>query len=86
MRQFWAEILRMASTLVNHFLDPDLALTLLNHCAFNFTRALLKLLLQVMTASKQTIARAWKTPTLCTLETKNRVTQAMIISKIEATI
>lgn len=38
-----------------------------------------------MTA-KQMIARFWKMSALCTLATKHRVTQAMIHTKIKATL
>lgn len=55
-------------------------------CAIDCTRAQLHLLLHLTTAAKQMIAKAWKTPTLNLTETKNRVTQAMIHNKIEATI
>lgn len=37
-------------------------------------------------ASKQIIAKAWKKPTICTLETKHRIIQFMVQSKIKATL
>lgn len=86
VRLFWLDLFRMASTLHSQNLEPDPATAPLNHYALDLTRVQTKLLQKLMTASKQTIARAWKTTTLCTLETKNRMTQAMIHSKIEATI
>lgn len=49
-----------------------------------FTHRQIKLLLQITTAAKQTIAKAWKTPTLTLAETKHRINQAMIYVIIEA--
>lgn len=65
---------------------PDPALAFLNHCPSDLTKARSKLSIQILTVSKQTIVRAWKSLSLCILKTKNRITQAMIHSKIEATI
>lgn len=79
MQQFWVEIFTMASTLLNQILELVPAVTLLNHCALDLTRAQTKLAQQLMTSSKQTT-------TLCLIKTKNRMTQATIHSKIEATI
>lgn len=67
---FWTEIFHIISTQVNVTITLDPAFALLNHCSLGLTRAQLKLSLQVLTASKQTIAKAWKTLTLCTVETK----------------
>lgn len=86
VKQFWTIIFRVVSTLLRDTLDPDPSLVLLNHVQGDYTRAQLRLLLQFTTAAKQTIARSWKTPKLTIAEVKNRVTQAMIHSKIEATI
>ena len=43
-----------------------------------------RLFLQITTAAKQTIAKAWKTNTLMISKAKNRINQAMILSKSEA--
>lgn len=85
-QEFWAAIFQIASTLFQHPIEPDPAIALLNLIPSDFTRSQTRLLLQLTTAAKQTIARAWKTPKLSLAEAKNRVTQAMIHSKIEATI
>lgn len=42
--------------------------------------------MKIITAAKQTIAEAWKTITLVTVEVKNRVTQMMIHEQLEATL
>ena len=86
VRRFWIAIFQIASTLLQEKISPDPSLALLNHIQSDFTRAQVRLLLQLTTAAKQTIARAWKTPTIHIAEVKNRVTQAMIHSKIEARI
>lgn len=52
----------MASTLLWDTLDPNPSLALLNHVQGDYKRAQFRLLLKLTTASKQTIARAWKTP------------------------
>lgn len=76
----------MASTLLKIPLHPDPSLVLLNIVTLDCTRARFHLLLQLMTAAKKTIARAWKSSKLFVLEVKNRLTQAMIHGKTEATI
>lgn len=76
----------MASTLFNMTFDPDPSLVLLNHNTLECTRAQFFLILQLMTAAKQTVTRAWKPTSLCAIETKHKVTQAMIHNKIKATI
>lgn len=86
VQRFRATIFQMASTLLQIPINPAPSLALLNSFPQDYTRAQLRLLLQLTTAAKQTIARAWKTPTLHIAEVKNRVTQAMIHSKIDATI
>lgn len=65
------------------YFGPWPSLALLNHNTLDCTRACLHLL---MTAAKQTIAKAWKSPKWYFLEVKNRITQAMIHGQIETTI
>lgn len=81
---FWAEIFHIISTLFNCTLDPDPATAILNQKPLAVTSQQFKLLLQVTTAAKQTIAKAWKSPHLSIVETKNRITRAMIHAKVEA--
>lgn len=76
----------MASTLINTGLDLDPSLVLLTQNTQDYTRAKFRLILQVMTAAKQTMAGAWKSPKLCIVETKHRHAQTIIHSKTEATI
>lgn len=79
------EIIRILSTLLSRPATPDPAFALLNHCLPDLTKAQSKLAICIITASKQTIARAWKSSSFCSVETKNGVTKAMIHSKMEAT-
>lgn len=64
--------------------DPSVAL--LNNKPRNITQLQFKLLLNVTTAAKQTIAKAWKSDKLCEVTVKQRITQAMIHATMEAII
>lgn len=86
VQRFWETTFQMASTLHQITLKPNPAVVLLNLIPQDYTRAQLRLLLQLFTAAKQTIAKAWKTPILSIAEMKNRITQAIVHSKIEAKI
>lgn len=86
VQRFWATAFQMASTLHQVTLEPNPTIALLNLIPQDYTKAQRCLLLHLFTAAKQTIAKAWKTPALNTIEMQNRVTQAMIHSKIEAII
>lgn len=70
MQRFWTENIHIISALVNVTITPDPAFEMLNHCALDLMKAQLILSLQVLTASKQAIAKAWKTMTFCTVETQ----------------
>lgn len=61
-------------------------MALLNKKPPDVTDLQFKLLLQVTTAAKQTTAKAWKNSQLTVLETKNRVTRAMVHAKIGAVL
>lgn len=63
---------------------PDPTVALLNNKPQNLTHFQYKLQLYVTTAAKQSIAKAWKSSTLCIVLVKHRVTQAMIHAKTEA--
>lgn len=76
----------MASALLQQALEPGPAVAILNHYTLDLTRAQTKLLQQLLTTSKHTIARALKAPTVGILKTKNRMTEAIIHNKIEASI
>lgn len=67
-------------------INPDPLIALLNTCPRDFTQAEFRLLLKVTMASKQKIAKSWKSDSISTIETKNRVTQAMNQAKIEAIV
>lgn len=76
----------MITTFIGNTIVPDPAIALLNKKPPDVTYLQFKLLLQVTTAAKQTIAKAWKTPHLTILEIKNRVTRAMVHAKIEGVL
>lgn len=82
---FWSAVVGILSTLFDTSLPPDPTVVLLNNKPLALTRQF-KLLLFITTAAKQTIAKVWKSPSLCTLTVKQRVTWAMIHAKIEAVI
>ena len=81
---FWKEVFLILSTLFKKTIKPDPSIALLNLKPTSISHTQFKLLLQITTAAKQTIAKAWKTPTLMISETKTRINQAMTHSKTEA--
>lgn len=83
---YWDQIFSMLTALMGIHIAPNPAIALLNKRSNNLTTAQFKLLLHVTAASKQIIAKAWKKPTICTLETKHRIIQFMVQSKIKATL
>lgn len=64
-------------------LIPDPSVALLNLKPANISHRQLKPLLQITTAAKQTIAKAWKSTALILAETQHRI-KAMIHAKMEA--
>lgn len=74
----------MISTSFAVTIFPDPLIALLNLKQTTLSSNQFKLLLQITTATKQTIAKAWKSPTLVLTETKHRINQAIIHTKIEA--
>lgn len=85
-QSFWLDVFRILSKLFNISMMPDSAVALLNLKPPSITHWQFKLCLQVTTVAKQTIAKAWKSPTLYILSTQNRVTQALSHAKIEAVL
>lgn len=65
-------------------LQPDPATALLNLKPGLLTLIQFKLFVQLLTVAKQTLAKAWRSPTLVVAETKNRMTNAMIHAKMVA--
>lgn len=66
------------------YTEPEVAL--LDRNTFELSKRQFKLLMDVTTAAKQTLAKARKTPNLCLTKTGNRVSQVMIHGKIEVTL
>lgn len=73
----------MISTLFAVSILPDILIALLNLKPTTLSSNQFKLLLQITIAAKQTVTKAWKLPTLALTETKHRINQAMIHTKIE---
>lgn len=65
-------------------IHPDTTMALLNLKPVYLTHIQFKLLIQQLTAARQTIAKAWKSPLLGVVETKNRMNNFMIHSKMAA--
>ena len=84
VQKFWDKIFKMVNAVTKLRILPDPKLALLNLKPINLTHTHFKLLTQLFTAAKQTIAKAWKTPILSTTETKNRMNIAMTHAKMEA--
>lgn len=63
---------------------PDPEIALLNIKPDYMTRKQFKLFIQLMTAAKQTITKAWKTPLLNIAETKHRMNRSLLHAKMEA--
>ena len=83
-KNYWKEIFLMISAVFKKSITPDPTTALLNLKPDCISYAQFKLFLQITTAAKQTISKAWKTATLLVSETRNRVHQAMLHSKSEA--
>ena len=83
-QKFWKKTFEIANILTKLKIPPDPKLALLNLKPSNLLHAQFKLLTQLFTAAKQTIAKAWKTPNLSVTETKTRMNTAMSHTKMEA--
>lgn len=66
----------------NVIIDP--ATALLNLKPAELSHNQFRLLIQLTTAAKQTIAKAWKTQTLVVAEAKHRMNKALIFGKMTA--
>lgn len=65
---------------------PEPAVAFLNSKPMSLTYCQFKRLLFVSTAAKQTISKAWKSASLCILETKHRTTPKIINANLEAVL
>lgn len=63
---------------------PDPTVALLNNKPQTLTQCQFTLLSYITMAAKQSIAKSWKSKTLCIVLVKHRITQAMIHAKTEA--
>lgn len=81
-QNYWKEIFHIASKLlnINLSLDPTMALLNLKPEFLSHTR--FKLLIQLFMAAKQTLAKAWQSPTLVANETIHRMYNTMIQAKM----
>lgn len=83
---FWSKIFYFLSTMFGTTIQLDPSVALINNKSRNITQLQFKLLLNVTTAAKRTIAKAWKSDKLCEVMVKQRITQAMIHATMEAII
>ena len=69
---------------LNRKIQTDPKTALLNLKPSNLTSAQFKLIRQLLTAAKQTLAKAWKSPNLSVTEVLNRTNNAMTHAKMSA--
>ena len=81
---FWTEIFNIASILTKKKIPLDLKTALLNLKPDNITHMHFKLLSQLFTAEKQTLAKAWKSPNLIVNEVKEIMNNSMTYAKMTA--
>lgn len=83
-KSYWGKIFELASKMFQTPLTPDPFIALLNLKPDHLTFSQFKLFVQLSTAAKQTMAKAWKSPKLSLAETKNRMNSAMSHAKMSA--
>ena len=81
---FWSEIFQLANILTNKSISLDPKSALLNLKPDNLTHIQFKLIRQLFTAAKQTLAKAWKSPNLSVNEVLSRTNKAMTHAKMSA--
>lgn len=84
IQTFWKEVFVIASKIFKKIIQPDPYLTLLNLKPEWLTLSQFKLMIQLITAAKQTVAKAWKSPTLVLAETIHRMNNTMSHAKMVA--
>lgn len=72
----------MGSKALETTIPPYPATALLNLKPAELTHNQFRLLIQLTTAAKQTIAKAWKSQTLVVAEAKRRMNRALIFTKM----
>lgn len=81
IQAFWIKTLNNLMD-IEHPIQNDPTLVLRNKIPPKITTTQFKFLPQVLTAEKQTLARAWKKPNQIINLTKNRTIQTMILNKM----
>lgn len=81
---FWKEIFEIASNLFDRIIPFDPAIALINLKPLNLTYVQFNLLVQLFTAAKQTLARAWKTSNLIINEVLIKMNNTMSHAKMIA--
>ena len=83
-QSFWSEIFHIINILSEKKISLDPKTALLNLKPDNLSLTQFKLIIQLLTAAKQTLAKAWKSPNLPLNEVVNRMNNAMIHAKMMA--
>lgn len=81
---FWKAIFTIASKMLGISITPDPAMALINRKPEFLTHNQFKLLIQLFTAAKQTLAKAWRSPSLIVEEVVNRMNVTMTQAKMVA--
>lgn len=84
VEEFWKNIFLMASKALEITIPPDPATALLNLKPTILTHTQFQLFIQLSTAAKQTIAKAWKSQNLILAEAKHRMNRALLYAKMTA--
>ena len=84
VQKFWSEIFKIINVLTNKTIPMDPKTALLNLKPVNVPHVHFTLTNQLLTAAKQTIAKAWKSPNLHLNEVINRMNVAMVYAKMSA--
>lgn len=84
VQTFWGKIFEIASRMFELKLQPDPVIALLNLKPDCLTHNQFKLFTQLLTAAKQTIAKAWRSANLEIPETKHRLNTFMSHAKMLA--
>lgn len=81
---FWRGIFELAPRMFDLKLQLNPTTALLNLKPECLTHTQFKLFIQLLTAAKQMVAKAWKSPSLVIAETKHRMHNSMIYAKMVA--
>ena len=81
---FWSEVFQLINALTNISFPLDPKMAIFNLKPDNLSYIQFNLISQLLTAAKQTIANAWKTPNVLISETVSRMNTAMTYAKMSA--